>query len=661
MPGPLHIVDWAIVLIYIVFAIWVGVRYAKRAGENVEEYFLSGRRLPWYVAGTSMVATSFAADTPLAISGWVREYGIWKNWAWWCFAINGVLQVFLFSRWWRRGNVMTKAEVVELRYGDGAQLLRGLLGILHATVINTIIMSWVLLAAMKILGVLFEVPELQALLVACVIALVYSWFAGFWGVVVTDMVQFAMAMIGAVALAVITWNAVGGSAAIAQATAEGLLTKETLSFMPPPGPGGLLDASFWTVSLAAAAVYLGFSWWASESVDGSGVIVQRICASKNDRQGMLAVLWYNLAHYALRPWCWILVGLASLLILPKIEVTAPVAGTVLAVEGETLRLSQPDGSEIVVTTRTPSAEEDWSPEWTDAATKDEEVEEGQVLARTDPERAYIVMARRYLPIGLLGLVAASLLAAFMSTIDTHVNLASSFFVNDVYRRFLAPDESTGHYVFIAKLASVGALAIAGIFAWQADSIVDLFLFFWALLGGVGPIYVLRWLWWRISPSTEITAMLASLVTTLTLTLGKFTFPETALSPDGALTPEGRLVLVVCVSLTAAVLSLIFTRKPDPTTLVAFYRQVRPIGFWKPVRALCPEVPPSRDLAPAIVGSLGGFTLIFGATLGLGYFFLGRSGALWICTALFLFGFFAIRWALDQMKEPLTETTEGQEA
>ena len=649
MPGPLHIVDWAIVLAYIVFAIWVGARFAKRAGENVEEYFLSGRRLPWYVAGTSMVATSFAADTPLAISGWVREYGIWKNWAWWCFAINGVLQVFLFSRWWRRGNVMTKAELVELRYGDRAQLLRGLLGILHATVVNTIIMSWVLLAATKILGVLFEAPELTALVVACLIALVYSWFAGFWGVVVTDMVQFAMAMVGAVALAVFAWNAIDGAAGIAQATADGVLNAETLSFLPPPGPGGVLDASFWTVSLAAAAVYLGFSWWASESVDGSGVIVQRICASRDDRQGMLGVLWYNVAHYALRPWCWILVGLASLLILPRIELTAPSAGTVIAVEADTLTLEQEDGSRLVLSTSAPPAEDDWAPSWTDAAAADNRVEEGEVLARTDPERAYIVMARRFLPLGLLGLVAASLLAAFMSTIDTHVNLASSFFVNDVYRRFLKSDGSAAHYVAIAKLASVAALAIAGIFAWQADSIVELFLFFWSLLGGVGPIYVLRWLWWRIRPGTEVTAMLASLATTLVLTFGEFTFPESALTPGGAISPEGRLVIVVGVSLTAAALSLVLGTRPDPRELVPFYSRVRPIGWWGPVRALCTDVPPPRDLTPAIVGSLGGFALIFGATLGLGYYFLGQAGALITCAVLFLLGLAAVAWALARMK------------
>ena len=246
-------------------------------------------------------------------------------------------------------------------------------------------------------------------------------------------------------------------------------------------------------------------------------------------------------------------------------------------------------------------------------------------------------------------MAASLLAAFMSTIDTHVNLASSFFVNDVYRRFLKSDGSASHYVVVAKLASVAALGIAGVFAWQADSIVELFLFFWSLLGGVGPIYVLRWLWWRIRPATEVTAMLASLATTLVLTFGDLTFPEGALTPGGAISPEGRLVIVVGVSLVAAALSLVFGSRPDPRDLVPFYTRVRPIGWWGPVRELCSDVPPPRDLTPAIVGSLGGFALIFGATLGLGYYFLGQAGALITCAVLFLLGLAAVAWALARMK------------
>jgi len=254
VPGPLHPIDWAIIAAYVLFALWVGVRFARRAGQSTDEFFLSGRTLPWWVAGTSMVATSFAADTPLAITGLVRDFGIWKNWLWWCFAANMILQVFLFARWWRRGGVMTKAEVVELRYGGrGASALRGTMGMLYACVTNTVIMCWVLLAAAKICGVLFEIDKVTGLVIGCLIALVYSLMAGFWGVVITDMVQFVVAMTGAVALAFIVWQDAGASEGILAAVGDGRIVADTLRFLPAPGEGGLFDASFWTVPVAATA------------------------------------------------------------------------------------------------------------------------------------------------------------------------------------------------------------------------------------------------------------------------------------------------------------------------------------------------------------------------------------------------------------------------
>jgi hypothetical protein len=329
----LHWIDWTLIAGYVVFALAVGVVYARRAGKDVDEYFLSGRSLPWWIAGTSMVATSFAADTPLVITGWVRDHGIWKNWVWWCYCGGGMLSVFLFARGWRRGGVMTKAELAELRYGgEAAAVLRGILGFMHAGVTNTITLCWVLLAAKKIMEVLLGIDGNLALVLGCAIALVYSLMAGFWGVVVTDLVQFVMAMVGAVALAWLAWAGVGGTDAVLAAAARGApFTDNTLRFLPETGPGGPFDASFWTIPLAALAVYLGVSWWAAENVDGSGTAVQRIAASKDEREGVLAVMWYNVTHYAMRPWPWILVALASLVALPPLTVTAPAAGEVVSV------------------------------------------------------------------------------------------------------------------------------------------------------------------------------------------------------------------------------------------------------------------------------------------------------------------------------------------
>ncbi|MEM7310343.1 MAG: sodium:solute symporter family protein [Planctomycetota bacterium] len=653
----MHWADWTVIGLYVVFAIVVGIRFAKRAEENVDQFFLSGRSLPWWIAGTSMVATTFAADTPLVVSGWVRDFGIWKNWLWWVYAISGVLGVFLFSRYWRRGAVMTKAELAELRYrGRDAAALRGFLGLFHATVSNTIVLCWVLLAAAKIMDVLFEVDKVWALTAACAVSLTYSLLAGFWGVVMTDMVQFAMAMVGAIVLAVLSWNAVGGGDAIVEAAlTSSSFNPDTLRFLPAWGEGGVFDASFWTVPFAAFAVYLGLAWWGAESVDGSGVAVQRILASRDDRHGMLATLWYNIAHYALRPWPWVCVALASLLLLPHQDVVSPVDGVVTAVTETAVEVT--DGAGVVheLGLAVEDAPEAWSAVASVEAT--EAVEAGMVVAATDSERAYVVMMTEFLPIGLLGLVVASLLAAFMSTIDTHVNLASSFFVNDVYRRFFVRDASPKNYVWAARLASVVILGIGGLLAYRASSISDLFLFFLALLSGVGPVYLMRWIWWRVRALTEIVAMVASFGATVYLTLldSRFAYvwPESPLTPGGDLAPEGRLCLVVGFSLVCALISVLLAPKPDPSTLVDFYRRVRPTGWWGPVRELAPDVAPVQEGTAALVGVISGLLAIYGPLFGTGCVLLGRYPEAGLAALVTGAGIVGIRWSLQQMTTGLT--------
>lgn len=674
MPGPLSPIDWAIIALYVVFALWVGVRFSKRAGQNVDEYFLSGRSLPWWIAGTSMVATSYAADTPLLITGWVRDEGIWKNWVWWCILVNGAFQVFLFARWWRRAGVMTKAQLVELRYGGtGATVLRGTLGVLHAALVNTMTICWVMLAAAKISQVLFEVEPKIGLTVACIVAMGYSLAAGFWGVVVTDVVQFVFAMSGGIALAFLCWSGVGGADAIAEALADGRIAPERLLILPESGADG-----FWTASVAAFAVYLGVAWWAAENVDGSGVGVQRISACRDERHGMLALVWYSIAHYALRPWCWILVGLASLLVLPNLEVVAPrevqagVAVThyrVTAVEDDAIVLRPERTSDTAipldkaawadleanparVSLAVPDATDDWRPLPIVAA--DEVVAAGAPLARTDSELAYMVMMLRYLPAGLLGLVAASLIAAFMSTIDTHVNLASSFFVNDIWRRFFVRDAGAHHYVRVARIASVVVLLLGSYFASQAQSVRALFEFFLAFLAGVGPVYVLRWLWWKIRASTEITAMLTSAVVSTGITRGWFgiEWDLGALSPDGVLSGPGRVVIVAVVSIAAALVSMVLTRRPNPASLVAFYRQTRPIGWWGPVRELAAvdDAAQRREVLPALLGALGMIALVYGSMLGLGYYFLDQERALFVAAGTTLVGTLVVLWAIRRILE-----------
>ncbi|HED66012.1 MAG TPA: hypothetical protein ENJ09_10720, partial [Planctomycetes bacterium] len=608
MPGPLSALDWAIVLSYIAFSIGVGVLFTRRASESVDEYFLSGRTLSWWMAGTSMVATSFAADTPLLVTGWVRDDGIWKNWVWWCLLINGMLQVFLFSRWWRRAGVMTKAELVELRYGGvspnapgakSAGLLRATLAIVHSSLTNTMTICWVMLAAGKISEVLFEVPRGIGLSVACAIALTYSLLSGFWGVVVTDLLQFVMAMGGAIALATISWVAVGGSSAVLEAVSRGDIPVERIAFVPSGGADG-----FWTTSMAALFVYLGVSWWAIEMVDGATTAVQRIEACKNEREGLLSMLWFNLAHYALRPWCWILVALASLLVLPNLEVRSPTTGgarVVQAVGADAVVLAGESGADpLRVSLAPPGSAPDWKP--IPLVEPGDSVQPGDPLARTDSELAYMVMMVRYLPVGLLGLVAASLLAAFMSTIDTHVNLAASYFVNDLYRRFLHEGATEGHYVAVARIASFVVLLVGAFFASKADSVRDLYVFFLAFLAGAGPVYVMRWLWWRVRASTELTAMLTSAVVSTAVThgFGGIHWSLGPLSEDGALTSPGRVVVVALVSIVAAGLSMLLTPTPDPAELTRFYAKTRPFGWWRPVAKLCgvEGLGPREEILPA---------------------------------------------------------------
>jgi SSS family solute:Na+ symporter len=345
------------------------------------------------------------------------------------------------------------------------------------------------------------------------------------------------------------------------------------------GPGSPFDASFWTAPVVAFAVYIGLQWWAYEAVDGGGYVVQRISACKDERHGVLAQIWFQVAHNALRPWCWIVVALASLLVMPTAEHRTPVAGTIARAELGRI--------EVAPTSGAPNAVVAWDAQAPNppllAVKLGDAVGAGQIVARTDSERAYPEMMARYLPVGLLGLVVASLLAALMSTIDTHVNLASSFFVNDVYRRFLAKDRSDRHYVTAARLSGLGVMALAGIVASQADSIRGLFTFFLAFMGGVGAVYVLRWTWWRVRATTEIAAMLTSSLTTVVLTHADIEWRLGPFADHGALTDEGRLVLVVLASTIAAVLVTIFGKAPDPAKLVAFYRKVRPLGFLGPSR------------------------------------------------------------------------------
>lgn len=547
--------DWAIVGAYLLVSLAMGIFLSRRAGRSLGEYFLSGRSLPWWIAGTSMVATSFSADTPLVVTGWVRGGGISQNWVWWAFAIGGMFSVFLLSRLWRRAKVLTDVEMTELRFsGRSAAALRGVRAAYFALPINCITLAWVMVAMLKLLKEIFGVEPLVATALCVFIATGYSVLSGFWGVVVTDLLQFVVAMVGSV---VLCWYAVahlGGLGALAEHAAQASpLGERVLHFFPTvslSAQGG----SFWSGPFFAFCVFVSVLWWANRNADGGGVVVQRMAAAKDESQALRATLWFNVANYALRPWPWILVALASIWLFPDLA---------------------------------------------------------------DHEAAYPRMIRALVPPGLLGLMVASLVAAFMSTIDTHLNLSASYVVNDFYKRFIRKDASERHYVLVSRLASAGFVVISAVIALVYDTIAGLFTFLLAFSSGVGLVYLARWFWWRVNAWSEISAMVASSVIAGAI----YVWPALFGNPPYAV----RLLITVAGS-TAVWLVVTFATAPvEKKRLVAFYRRVRPYGLWGQIAKESGVAPP-RGLGFLLGAWLTGAAMVLGATFALGKLLLVQFAA-----------------------------------
>jgi len=450
--------DWSLIAGYFAFSLLVGLYFSRRAGKDINEYFISGRNLPWWLAGTSMVATTFAADTPLAVNQFVYEHGIAGNWIWWCAVLNGMLTVFLFARLWRRVGVLTDQELAEIRYGGSpASFLRGFRALYLGIIANCIIMGWVINAGISIVEVSLNLNRWVAVLVCLGITVIYSGLSGLWGVIITDFFQFIIAMAGAIILAVFALDKVGWvdglkSQMIALYGAE--RASEIFQFAPQLG-------SAW-LPLSLFLVYIGVQWWASwypgAEPGGGGYIAQRIFSAKDERHSLFATLWFNIAHYALRPWPWILVGLCSLVLLPGLS---------------------------------------------------------------KPQEGYVRLMVQLLPAGFLGLLLASFAAAFMSTISTHLNWGASYIINDFYRRFVKKDAPEKHYVFVSRLCTFVLMAVAGLVGYAMESIRSGWELLLTIGAGTGLVYILRWYWWRINAWSEISAMIAALVVSLALRFSHF--------------------------------------------------------------------------------------------------------------------------------------------
>jgi Na+/proline symporter len=452
--------DWGIIAAYFLFAAAIGIAMSRRASGSIVDYFAGSRSLPWWLAGTSMVATTFAADTPLAVTEMVARHGVAGNWLWWNMVMSGILTVFFYARLWRRAGVLTDVELTELRYGGKpAAFLRAFRAGYLAIPINLIIMGWVNLAMVEIVGVALDVSEVTALLSCFFLAAAYSILAGLWGVVVTDFFQFVLAVAGAIILAVFAVDAVGGIAGLEQGVAEVYGSSEAaLAFFPGTGAAWMPVITF--------TVYLGVNWWAAwypgAEPGGGGYVAQRIFAARTERDGLLATLWFNIAHYAIRPWPWILVALCSTVLYTDLE---------------------------------------------------------------NPRQGYVMAIMDLLPPGVTGLVLAGFAAAYMSTISTQLNWGASYLVNDLWCRFVKPEASDRHLVRVSR-AATGLLMLASlVVTYFLTSIEGAWRFLLAIGAGTGLVLILRWYWWRINAWSEISAMLASLVFSLVLWFGAGLNPD----------------------------------------------------------------------------------------------------------------------------------------
>ena len=562
--------DWAIVLASIGVSFVPALWMMRRAGRSMAEFFTSGRAAPWWLIGVSMVATTFSTDTPNLVANLVREGGIAANWAWWAFLLTGMTTVFFYARLWRRIGVLTDLEFYELRYsGAPARWVRGFRAIYLGLFFNMVIMATVNLAAAKIANVLLGWPLGQTLIVCGILNIAFAAVSGLWGVLVTDFLQFGIAMAGSIAAAVYALGRpeVGGL--------EGLVAQlrpATLQMMP--------DLGNLEVALPLFIVPLAVQWWSTwypgSEPGGGSYIAQRMLAARTERDALSGTLLFNLAHYALRPWPWILVALASMLVFPTV----------------------PDI--------------------------------GRALPHVDPrllgnDMAYPAMLT-FLPSGLLGLMVAGLLAAYISTISTHLNWGTSYLVNDFYRRFLRPGESEGHYVRTGRVVTAALMVAAGGFTLLLDTARTSFDLLLSVGAGTGLLYLLRWFWWRINAWSEIAAMLSSFVLAAALFIAQrrgFTVPS-----------HVSLTFLVVTTSAIWIATAYLTRPTDRETLHRFYRLARPGGpGWRRIREECPDAAAPDSLTLAFAAWAAGVILVYGALFGSGLLLLGRplAGSLGLAT------------------------------
>ena len=547
-------IDWAIISAVLILTLGIGVLVSRKAGVSSSSYFLSGRNMPWWLLGVSMVATTFSTDTPNLVTEIVRTQGVSGNWIWWAFLITGMFTCFLYARLWRRSGALTDLEFYELRYsGKAASFLRTFRALYLGVFFNVMVMALVTLAAIKIAAVMVGFSPMQTVLVAGTVTLVFSTLGGFLGVVITDLILFAISMTGAVMAASVVLGLPEVNGLQNLLAHPDVATK--LSFLP--------DFSNAEVAIAVFIIPLAVQWWSvwypGSEPGGGGYAAQRMLAAKSERDATAAVLFFQIAHYAIRPWPWILVGLASIVVFPDLD---------------SIQAAFPHIDPAVI---------------------------GHDLA-------YPAMLT-YLPSGLLGLVLASLISAYMSTISTHLNWGSSYVVNDYYRRIVNPAADERRLVLVGRLSTVALMIAAGIFALFLESAIQGFNILLSIGAGTGLLFLLRWFWWRINAFSEITAMIVSFLAAL-----YFQFAELP-----GWSPYQKLIASVATTTLAWILVAFIGPRTDMEVLSRFYQKIRPQGpGWKFVRMRTGPLPDDgrqdnipRALSNIFIGCVSVYALLFG--------------------------------------------------
>lgn len=653
--------DWGIIAAFFILSLFIGLWTSRRAGKGFAEYFLSGRGMPWWLLGISMVATTFSADTPNLVADIVRQNGIAGNWVWWAFLLTGMLTVFLYAKLWRRSGVLTDLEFYELRYsGKPAAFLRGFRAVYLGVIFNVMIMATVCLAAIKIGAVLLGLTPIQTVLIASVITVVYTGLGGLRGVIITDFFQFILAMGGMIWAAIIILDRPDIQGL------EGLLNHPNLvgklNFLP--------DFNNWEVVWPLFILPLAVQWWSvwypGAEPGGGGYIVQRMLSAKDEKHAIGATLLFNISHYALRPWPWLLIALASLIYYPLQVDPSPAANQVYVhpAAADTLnqRLSDDDIPMLLSDLQSLEAaaeeadtkagygrlrqiveEHPMSLEVRSLAHIYAKKNEGKAAEdRTNPldeeQLVYIQLAKpdlpinklghdlgfslmlQFMPSGLLGLLLAALIAAFMSTISTHLNWGASYMVNDVYRRFLRPDASESEQVNIGRVATVVLMILAALLALALEDALSAFNIILQIGAGTGLLFIMRWFWWRINAYSEITAMVVSFLVAI-----YFEFVHQGQIPDHA-----KLVYGVGIT-TACWFGVTFLTRPTAKeTLIRFYRLVRPhspgwdavIQYAKKAEELAAPIPTSSFMLELSCMFAGCF-MVYGLLFSTGYLLYGQ--------------------------------------